>query len=62
MRFVELTTRALLGGLAMDHLESNADVSPNPAGLLIRQSGTCDPGETRCGTGCMPSGSVCCAA
>ncbi len=60
MRLGEITARALLGGLAMERLESIVEVSPNPAALLIRAA--CDIGTTSCGTGCMPSGSVCCAA
>lgn len=60
MRIGELTARALLGGLAMDPLDIIPEVSPNPAGLAIRQL-SCDPGETFCGDqGCMPTGSVCC--
>ncbi|KXX78510.1 hypothetical protein MMYC01_206368 [Madurella mycetomatis] len=61
MRTGELATRALLGGLAMEQLDMVAVTSPNPAGLLIRQSG-CEPGWTLCGEGCMPIGNVCCAS
>lgn len=61
MRIAELSARALLGGLAMNQLDIIAEVSPNPSRMLIRQTGTCDPGETRCGTGCMPITGVCCA-
>ncbi|KAJ4305998.1 hypothetical protein N0V88_000789 [Collariella sp. IMI 366227] len=60
MRLAEITTRALLSGLAMHHLEIIPESSPNPAGLLIRQSG-CSTGEVNCGTGCAPGGSVCCS-
>jgi hypothetical protein len=62
MRLAELTTRALLGGLALPHLETVVDTSPNPAGLLVRQSGSCQVGNVACGDGCMPIGGVCCAS
>lgn len=61
MRTAELATRALLGGLAMEQLDIMAVTSPNPAGLLIRQSG-CEPGWVLCGEGCMPRGNVCCSS
>lgn len=59
MRVAQLATRALLGGLAMDHLDIMPEVSP--AGLLVRQSSTCDVGEKTCGDGCIPLSGVCCA-
>jgi hypothetical protein len=61
MRLAEVTARTLLGGLAMNHLEMVAEVSPNPSRLLARQS-SCEPGETVCGAGCVPVASVCCAS
>lgn len=59
MRVGEIAARALLGGMAMDNLESL--VTPNPAALLIRQSG-CSVGSVACSTGCIPIGSDCCAS
>ncbi|KAL2126165.1 hypothetical protein VTI74DRAFT_1577 [Chaetomium olivicolor] len=59
MRLAELSTRALLSGLALNHLEIIPETSPNPAGLLVRQSG-CRTGEVVCDSGCMPVGSTCC--
>ncbi|KAL2256210.1 hypothetical protein VTK26DRAFT_2022 [Humicola hyalothermophila] len=59
MRAGEIAARALLGGMAMNPLE--IQVTPNPAALLIRQSG-CGIGEQPCATGCMPIGADCCAA
>lgn len=61
MLVAQLTAHALLGGLAMDNLVTLPDVSSNP-GLMLRQSGSCDPGEVVCTTGCMPAGNVCCTA
>lgn len=61
MRFAEVATRALMGGLALDVLDSDVRTSPNPAGLLVRQS-SCRSNEDPCGSGCMVAGSVCCAA
>jgi len=59
MRLAELTTRALLGGMAWDRLDSIGNTSPNTSNLLVRQSG-CEADEELCGTRCMPRGAVCC--
>ncbi len=37
MRVAELSMRALLGGLAMEPLDRIAEMSPNPASMLVRR-------------------------
>ncbi|KAL2161895.1 hypothetical protein VTH06DRAFT_7680 [Thermothelomyces fergusii] len=59
MRLGELATRSLLGGISLPVADMDAETSPNPAGLLVRQS--CYPGWTSCGDRCMPVGADCCA-
>lgn len=59
MRVAEVATRALIGTLAA--LPENA-VSPNEAGLLVRQTTGCGTMKIACGNGCIPSGSRCCSA
>ncbi|KAK3291366.1 uncharacterized protein B0H64DRAFT_446592 [Chaetomium fimeti] len=61
MRFAELTARSLMSGMAMNVMESDVMTSENPAALLARQS-SCAAGQEPCGTGCMFTGSVCCAS
>lgn len=57
----DIAARALLGAIALP--SPDMMMSPNPAaGLVVRQSGGCDPGEVACVDGCMPSGSVCCTS
>lgn len=57
----DVAARALLGAIALP--SPDMMMSPNPAaGLVVRQSGGCDPGEVACVDGCMPSGSVCCTS
>jgi hypothetical protein len=62
MHFAQFTARAVLTGLAtrsLPHTDHRVGVTPNPGGLLVRQSG-CDTGEIACGTGCIPAGADCC--
>ncbi|AEO63954.1 uncharacterized protein THITE_157867 [Thermothielavioides terrestris NRRL 8126] len=61
MRFAELTARAMLSGISLPVLQVLPEVSNNSARMLIRQEGDCGVGKDICGTGCMPSGSTCCA-
>ncbi|KAK3984992.1 hypothetical protein QBC44DRAFT_276214 [Cladorrhinum sp. PSN332] len=62
MRVGELAVRALLGGVALDRLgDAIPEESFNSSSLIVaRQS--CEIGTTRCGTGCMGVGRVCCAS
>ncbi|KAK0673212.1 hypothetical protein QBC41DRAFT_312329 [Cercophora samala] len=60
----QTTVRALLSGIALNHLEMVPETSPNPGGLrflrLTRQTGTCRAGEKWCLDGCIPESGVCC--
>jgi len=63
----EVAARGLLSAMVMrsSDIFASPDVfsSPNPmAGLAVRQSGSCDVGQTACTDGCMPIGSVCCTS
>ena len=61
-----VTTRLLLGGLALDgHLQSlpGNGTTPNKqvvAGINSFAAVDCDIGEVACGNGCMPLSGVCC--
>jgi hypothetical protein len=57
MKVHTLAARAILGGFSLTHLPYSPN---NNTGLALRQTGTCDPGFTECGTGCMAVGRKCC--